>query len=101
MTSLIRYGCISDPTDDSRRHRTFVACRVEDWTSLTNTYAREPDMELTLADFPVTPEVAAAAEEWVGEQPSKGFVFLGGVENGQWAYWNLAGIPRPPVPAAV
>ncbi|MER7799022.1 hypothetical protein ABTX71_01690 [Streptomyces parvulus] len=99
ITGLIRLGCISDPNDQDKRHRTFIACRVEEWAALTSLYEREPDMHLDLIDFPDNPEIAEAATEWVSELGEKGFAFLGSAEYGQWASWNLVGIARPAIPA--
>lgn len=98
MTESIRIACVTDPT---RRHAFFMAAPASGFERLLAAYDRDEGLSAEPFEF-TDPQITSETEAWIAaaaeESERPPLVMVGSVENGQWVSWNLASIPRPPVP---
>ncbi|MET9671240.1 ATP-binding protein [Streptomyces sp. NPDC006475] len=95
----IRFACI---TDSERRHAFFCAAASEAFDRLLAAYESDDDLTATPFEF-TDPHLISETRKWVADKQRDSdrpaTVMIGSVENGQWVNWNLAAVPRPPVPS--
>ncbi|MFC8201304.1 hypothetical protein ACFUTV_38795 [Streptomyces sp. NPDC057298] len=99
MNESIRFACITSP---DQRHACFFAAPAANFGRLLDAWNR--DEELTAVPFEFAdPQIASEVQAWLSDAATKDdrppLVLVGSAESGQWVNWNLADVPRPPVPS--
>lgn len=99
MNKPIRFHCITDPTG---QHAYFWALYAEDSAGYVAAFERDPELSIQPFEF-TDSAIVSETEAWLAAAAAESgrppVVMVGSVEHGHWANWNLADVPRPPVPA--